>query len=119
MQPHSNAAKFPVPVRHVAALVGLLAIPCFISASEFQDDVLTFGGDAAYPPFEWIDNGEPSGLNVDLQRAIAEVGGVRADHRLGNWPDVIRGLENGSIDVVAMFKSAEREQQLSCNLRVE
>lgn len=109
---NSSTPRFPVRVRRTAAaLVGLLATPCFISASGFQDDVLTFGGDAAYPPFEWLDDGEPSGVNVDLQRAIAEVGGVRADHRLGNWPDVIRGLESGSIDVVAMFKSAEREQQ--------
>lgn len=78
--------------------------------AEFRDAVIVFGGDAAYPPFEWRENGNPTGINVDLQRAIASSGGARAEHRLGNWPDIIRGLGAGSIDVVAMFRSAERER---------
>lgn len=77
---------------------------------ELQNTVIVFGGDAAYPPFEWRDNGNATGINVDLQRAIASAGGARAEHRLGNWPDVIRGLDAGSIDVVAMFRSDERER---------
>ncbi len=36
-------------------------------------DKLTFGGDNAYPPYEFVDkNGKPIGFNVDLMRAVAD-----------------------------------------------
>lgn len=78
--------------------------------TNFRDAIIVFGGDAAYAPFEWRETGTAMGINVDLQRAIAAAGGARAEHRLGDWPDVIRGLNAGTIDVVAMFRSAERER---------
>ena len=74
-------------------------------------DVIVFGGDATYAPFEWIDGSTAKGFNVDLQTAIAEAGGKTAEHRLGDWPQVVSGLENGSIDAVAMFRSPQREEQ--------
>ena len=81
-----------------------------LHAAAGDPGVVVFGGDAAYPPFEWMENGAPTGFNIDLEDAIAEAGGRRAEHRLGDWPDTIRALENGDIDVVPMFRSREREQ---------
>lgn len=75
-----------------------------------NEEVLVFGGEASYPPFEWLDQGQPTGPNVDLQKAIAEAGGRHAEHELGDWPEVIRDLKSGAVDVVAMFSSREREQ---------
>lgn len=71
---------------------------------------ITFGGDAAYPPFESLVQGSPSGFNVDLARAIVDMSGAQLDHRLGDWPEIIAALENGEVDVVPMFASAERNQ---------
>ena len=69
-----------------------------------------FGGDLAYPPFEWLDGEEPVGFDIDLEDAIAATGGAEAVHRLTDWPDAVRALESGDIDVLAMFHSEQREQ---------
>lgn len=70
-----------------------------------------FGGDAAYPPLEWMDQHQPTGFNVELAREIARTGGREAQHFLGNWPDVMLALEEGRVDVVPMYYSAERAQR--------
>ncbi len=81
-----------------------------VRASTFSESVIVFGGEASYPPFEWLDERTPSGFNIDLGNALAESGGLRAEHRLGDWPEAIRGLKSGAVDVVAMFHSEGREQ---------
>lgn len=93
-----------------AALLPAVLFSSARAAPDFEQSVLVFGGEASYPPFEWRDDGRPTGFNVDLQRAIAEAGKVKIEHRLGDWPDVIQALESGSVDVVAMFHLKEREK---------
>lgn len=80
---------------------------------EFEGDTIVFGGDAAYPPFEWDDDGEPRGFNVDLAGAIARAGGVNARFHLGEWPEVLRALESGEVDAVPMFVSERREREFA------
>lgn len=67
-----------------------------------------FGGDAEFPPLEWMEKNQARGFNVELAREVARVGGSKAEHHLGNWPDVMRALEEGRLDVVPMYYSAER-----------
>jgi signal transduction histidine kinase len=63
--------------------------------------VVVIGGDQNFPPYEFLDKkGRPAGFNVELSRAIAEVMGMEVEFRLGNWGEVRRGLEDGSIDVL-------------------
>lgn len=81
-------------------------------AGEEQKHIV-FGGDAAYPPFEWLQDGKPTGFNVELAKALGEIGGANVSHRLGDWPDIVRALESGEVDVVPMFRSAERERDFA------
>lgn len=73
---------------------------------------IVVAGDLGYPPYEFLDrNGQPSGFNVDLTRAIARRMGLSVDIRLAHWGEVRKGLDRGEIDVVhGMFYSAERDQ---------
>jgi ABC-type amino acid transport substrate-binding protein len=70
------------------------------------------GGDRAYPPYEFVnENGWPSGFNVELTQAIAEVMGMRVEIRLGAWSDMRLALDDGTIDVLqGISYSAERAQ---------
>jgi EAL domain-containing protein (putative c-di-GMP-specific phosphodiesterase class I)/ABC-type amino acid transport substrate-binding protein len=86
-----------------------LAVAVSTASAQGIPERLVFGGDAAYPPFEWQDNGRPRGFDIDLEDAIASLGGVTPEHRLGDWPGTIRALQSGDIDVVAMFHSEARE----------
>lgn len=100
----------PKSVRMAALLAVLLPITP-ATADQSAPEIIRFGGDAVYPPFEWSEQGQPTGFNVDLARTIAEVGAARAQFRLGDWPEVVRALAQGDVDAVAMFQSEEREQQ--------
>ncbi|WP_331351101.1 EAL domain-containing protein [Cellvibrio sp. UBA7671] len=72
---------------------------------------ILFGGDLAYPPLEWMEKNQVNGFNVDLAREVARVGGSKAEHHLGNWPDTMRALEQGHLDVVPMYYSLERSRK--------
>jgi len=73
---------------------------------------LIVGGDRNYPPFEFLDkNGEPSGYNVDLTRAIARELDLDIEIRLGEWAHMVDMLERGEIDVLqGMLYSSNREK---------
>lgn len=70
-----------------------------------------FGGDAEYPPFEWQEKNHPYGFNIDLEDTIVAIGQAKAIHKLGNWPEMIQALEDGTIDVLPMFVSESRQEK--------
>ncbi len=89
----------------------LLGIGSSAATGQIESGRIVFGGDAAYPPFEWNDGGTPRGFDIELEDAMSRIGGAEAEHRLGDWPDTIRALESGDVDVVAMFRSPQREER--------
>lgn len=65
-------------------------------------------GDDNYPPYEYLDaNGNPTGFNVELTRAIAEVMGMDVKIRLGPWGDMRKALNNGEVDILQGMTFAE------------
>lgn len=116
LQPHSLSATTRCR-RHafsttVLVLAIALALPGTPAASDAPvPETIVFGGDADYPPFEWLDDGSPTGFNIELEQAIAEAGARKARHRLGNWADAVRALEAGTVDAVPMFQTPQREQR--------
>ena len=76
---------------------------------------LVIGGDIHYPPYEFLDkDGHPSGLNVDLSRAISQATGVPMEIRLGVWKNMRKALDDGEIHVLqGISHSPSREAVLS------
>ncbi|MGE0455631.1 MAG: EAL domain-containing protein [Vicinamibacteria bacterium] len=73
---------------------------------------LIFGGDAAFPPYEYLDAaGQPRGLNVELMRLLSRESGTPIEIRLGDWRDVIADFEAGRSDVVSLALSPAREER--------
>lgn len=67
-------------------------------------------GDHNYPPYEFLDNGQPAGFNVELIRAVCRVMDIPVRIELGPWREVREQLETGRIDVLGgMVYSEERE----------
>jgi len=79
------------------------------AASEVKTPIAV-GGDRSYPPYEFIDHeGNSTGFNVELTKAIARVMGFTVEIRLGDWSDMRRNLYDGRIDVLeGMSHSDER-----------
>jgi polar amino acid transport system substrate-binding protein len=74
--------------------------------------VIIVGGDKNYPPFEFLDKaGRPAGFDVELTQAIAEVMGLQVEIRLGDWDEMRRALEHGSVDLMeGVSLSTERSK---------
>ncbi|HVO67658.1 MAG TPA: transporter substrate-binding domain-containing protein [Syntrophales bacterium] len=100
--------------RFIFALLLLVLAPVQGAAHEetlpLDEKVVIVGGNQNYPPYEFIDrDGIPSGYNVDLTRAIADLMGFRVTFRLGAWKDVRKALETGDVDILqGMSYSAGR-----------
>ncbi|RVU84380.1 transporter substrate-binding domain-containing protein [Leucothrix sargassi] len=77
-----------------------------------DDTVVVVGGDYNYPPYEFIDaDGQPSGYNVELTRAIAEVMGMQVEFHFGSWASVRQDLLDGKVDALqGMVSSEERKK---------
>ncbi len=86
-----------------------VCLPRSVSAYEPPAQIL-FGEDLAYPPLEWLEKNQIKGFNIELAREVARIGGSKAVHRLGNWPDTVHALETGHLDVVPMYYSLERSR---------
>jgi signal transduction histidine kinase len=75
--------------------------------------VIKVGGDNNYPPYEFIDSdGKPTGFNVELTQAIAEVMGLNVKIRLGKWNDMRQALENGTVDILQGMVSSESRNKI-------
>jgi PAS domain S-box-containing protein len=107
-------------IRYLLALgVSLLlfALPASGATPTAERKKLIIGGDHDNPPYELLVNGNPTGFNVDLMRAVAEVTGIDVEIRLGPWHMVRRELEEGKIDALAgMYYSAPRSKLIDFSL---
>jgi two-component system NtrC family sensor kinase len=104
--PNRRPSRSPLTRRPGAALLAALGaaiglLPARAAAQAHEASVVVVGGDHDYPPYEFLDpDGKPSGFNVDLTRAIAEVLGMKVEIRLGEWNDIRDALLRGEIDAV-------------------
>lgn len=95
-------------IKGVLLVAALVLSTCFavpVRAAEDADssvaDVIVVGGDHNYPPYEFLDEDrQPTGFNVDLTKAIAEVMGVTVRFDLKTWEQARRGLDEGSVDIL-------------------
>ncbi len=70
------------------------------------------GGADNHPPYEFLDDdGQATGFNVELTKAIYEATGGRVEFRLGAPEDAHKALLSGELDVVmGMSQSYERDR---------
>ncbi len=71
------------------------------------EKVIIAGGDFAYPPFEYLDNGRPAGYNVDMIRAVAKITSMKIEIRLGKWDKIRNDAETGKIDMLMGLSQSE------------
>lgn len=70
--------------------------------------VVIVGGNANYPPYEFIDKaGQPAGFNIDLTRAVAKVMGMEVEIRLGTYEERIKAIKAGTIDAMGGFSYSD------------
>lgn len=76
-----------------------------------KDSRIIVAGDFRYPPYDFLDeNGQPSGFNTALTKAMAEKMQVDLKVHLMPWKEARQKLKRGEVDIVqGMFYSVERD----------
>lgn len=76
---------------------------------------LRVGIDISYPPFEFMDKGEPAGIDVEVANALGDELGVPVKIENIGFDSLISSLQGGRVDVIisAMKDSKERHQRLN------
>ena len=78
-----------------------------------DDGVLKVAMEIGYPPFEYYDDdgSTPTGIDVDLGKAIADQMGIEAEFLDTGWDGIFAGLTKGDYDciIAGMSWSEERE----------
>lgn len=72
---------------------------------------LTVCTDMPYPPFEYEENGQPAGIDVDVMRAIGGRLGLQAEFRDTDFSGIFAALEAGQCDVVTSSVSITDERK--------
>ncbi|WP_113673531.1 transporter substrate-binding domain-containing protein [Vallitalea guaymasensis] len=80
-------------------LSGLILSGC--KSKSNKDNTLTIGMELAYPPFETKDEeGNPTGVSVDLAKALGEYLDRPVEIENINWDGLIPSLQTGKVDAV-------------------
>lgn len=79
-----------------------------------QTGVITIGNGGAYPPFEFVENGNLVGFDIDLGNEIAKRLGLKAVWEKFDFNGLIPALQSKRVDILAtaMTKTPEREQRM-------
>ncbi|MBG0789561.1 MAG: transporter substrate-binding domain-containing protein [Desulfovibrionaceae bacterium] len=95
-------------------LVVLLAVPCVpVSAEEYRPEV-RFAVARGYPPYQFrTEDGQPTGLDVEVIHLIGERLNIRVKIIQGPWDEMVTALRVGKVDCLGgMEINAKRLQVL-------
>jgi len=92
-------------------LLMLLAL-MVVSSTMVMADTYVVGTSAGFPPFEYVENGEVTGFDIDLMKEIGKLKGFDVEVKDLSFDALIAALKTGNIDVVAagMTVTEEREE---------
>jgi len=95
------------------ALSALLLVACFgLSSAVAQEQrVIRIATEGAFPPFNYLENNEPQGFEIDLGKAFCEAMGVTCTFVVHEWDGIVRGLLAKEYDaVMASLAITERRK---------
>ncbi|MEO6973599.1 MAG: transporter substrate-binding domain-containing protein [Rhodoferax sp.] len=92
-------------IRKILAVALLLATTVHAGAADLLDTVkqrgtLNIAMEGTYPPFNYKENGQLAGFEVEFAKALAQKLGVKPEFTTGEWSGLLAGLQAGKYDVV-------------------
>ncbi|WNW11262.1 ABC transporter substrate-binding protein [Pseudomonas sp. DTU_2021_1001937_2_SI_NGA_ILE_001] len=93
------------------ALLGTAITLASAGASAFQQTgKLSAGSDLTFFPYEYMDNNQPAGFDIEFLDGLGKVMGRKVETLDTRFPNLITGLQGGRFDIVnsSMYITAER-----------
>lgn len=97
--PGRGASRFVVTV--LVAVLGVLAVGAPASAADADGPVVRVGTEGTYPPFSFTDDGELTGFDVEVMKAVGERAGWRVEFVQSQFDALFAALDSGRIDAIA------------------
>ncbi|HBG16112.1 MAG TPA: basic amino acid ABC transporter substrate-binding protein [Firmicutes bacterium] len=96
----------------IVLVVVLLVLFVLPRTKKSQQEIIKVGSDAAFAPFEYVDEttGELKGFDLDLMRAIGEELGIKVEIQNVAWDGIIPGLMGGNYNVIASGMTITEER---------
>ncbi len=104
----------------IAALIVLVAVTCVFALVGCDNrPVLTVATNAEFAPFEFLDeNGNPTGVDIDIAQAIADLLGMRLEIKDMAFESVLAAVSAGQADIAMAgltIRPDRQEQVLFCD----
>lgn len=106
-----------LPTRRHAVLLGLgLAVATAVGAQPIAPSTspliapLVVNGDYAFPPYSYLQDNKPSGIDVEIMQELSQRTGLAFDIQLVPFKRLIENLKVGATDLgMAVLRNPERE----------
>lgn len=99
-------------LRSVAAgtVSALLAVSSMNALAFKEEGKIIAGSDITFFPYEYMDNNQPAGFDIEFLDGLAKVMGREAEHIDTRWANLIPGLRGGRFDITnsSMYITADR-----------
>lgn len=85
------------------------------TAETKEKRAITVGSDLTFPPYEYLKDGVPSGVSVEIMEKMADVdGSYKPDWIDTRWANLIPGLKGDKFDILfsSMYITKERLEQI-------
>lgn len=96
-----------------------MVLVVFTACGTNGSDKLTMATNAEFPPFEYIENGEIVGADVDIAKAIAEKLGKELEITNIDFDAALTGAATGKYDVAVAGITANDERRENMNFSVD
>lgn len=98
-----------------AVVLALCLLLCFAGCGA-EDNTLTMGTNAAFPPYEYVDDdGNIVGIDAEIAAALAEKLGMELEIKDMEFDSLITACAGGSVDVVLAGMTVTDERKESVN----
>lgn len=101
----------------MVAVMAIAMVACGTqTANDAEKPVLTMGTNAAFPPYEFVDeNNNVVGIDAEIAAAVAEKLGMKLEIKDMAFDSLITAVSSGAVDVVlaGMTVTPEREESVN------
>ncbi len=95
-------------------LLAVCMLCCFAGCG--ADNTLTMGTNAAFPPYEFVDDdGDFAGIDIEIAKAVADKLGMELEIKDMAFESLIPAVENGSVDIVLAGMTVTDERKEAVN----
>ena len=83
----------------ISLILATLLLLTFAGCGSKDDNVLIMATNAAFPPYEYIEDGEYVGIDVEIATLIAEELGMELEIKDVEFGSIIGGVQSGKYDI--------------------